>query len=62
MKRLYRSRTNCKIAGICGGLGDYFDIDPTILRLVAIFVLIFTGFVPMTLVYCIAWAVIPKQQ
>lgn len=34
MKRLYRSRKNRMIAGICGGLGEYFNVDPTILRLV----------------------------
>ncbi len=33
-KRLYRSRKNMMIAGICGGLGEYFNVDPTILRLV----------------------------
>ena len=32
-KRLYRSVTNRKICGVCGGLGEYFDIDPTLIRL-----------------------------
>jgi len=35
-KRLYRSRTDRKIWGVCGGLARYFDIDPTIVRVVAL--------------------------
>ena len=33
-KKLYRSQTNCMIAGVCGGLGEFIGIDPTIIRLV----------------------------
>lgn len=36
-KRLYRSRKNKVLSGVCGGIGDYFDIDPVIVRLVFIF-------------------------
>ena len=36
MKRLYRSRKNRKIAGVCGGIGEYFDVDPVLIRLIAI--------------------------
>lgn len=32
-KRLYRSKTNKKLAGICGGIAEYFDLDPTLIRL-----------------------------
>ena len=32
-KKLYRSRENAMLAGVCGGIGDYFDIDPTLIRL-----------------------------
>jgi phage shock protein C len=35
-KKLYRSRTNRKIWGVCGGLADYFNVDPTIVRVVAV--------------------------
>jgi phage shock protein PspC (stress-responsive transcriptional regulator) len=35
-KKLYRSRTDRKIWGVCGGLGKYFDVDPTIIRVVAV--------------------------
>lgn len=36
-KRLYRSRKNKVLFGVCGGVGDYFDVDPVIIRLVFIF-------------------------
>lgn len=35
-KRLYRSRDDSMIAGVCGGLGEYFSIDPTVIRLAAV--------------------------
>lgn len=62
MKRLYRSRTDRRIAGVCGGLAEYWEVDPTIVRLVAVFLLIVTGFVLMTLFYMIAWVVIPEEK
>jgi len=37
-KRLYRSRTNRVIAGVCGGLGEYLNIDPIIIRILAIII------------------------
>ncbi|MCK9524624.1 MAG: PspC domain-containing protein [Limnochordia bacterium] len=56
-KRIYRSREK-KIAGVCGGIAEYMDIDPTIVRLIwLIFGLVYgTGF----LAYLICWAVIPS--
>ena len=36
MRRLYRSRTNRWIAGVCGGIGEYFNIDPTLIRILAV--------------------------
>jgi phage shock protein C len=54
---MYRSRINRKIGGVCGGFGEYFNVDPTIIRLIwAVSILLFgTGL----LVYLIAWAVMP---
>ena len=40
-KKLYRSRTERKIWGICGGLAEYFDVDPTIVRVIAVVSLLF---------------------
>ncbi len=58
-KRLYKSRTNRLLCGVCGGLGEYFNIDPTIIRL--LFVLLgctMTGLVA----YLIAAIIIPEQM
>ncbi len=59
MKRLYRSEQNKKIAGVCGGLGEYLDVDPTIVRLIAVIVGIGTGVIPFLIGYIIAWFVVP---
>ena len=58
-KRLYRSVTDSKIAGVCGGLGEYFDIDPTIIRIIAVLLAITNGI--GILAYIIAWIVIPRR-
>jgi len=57
-KRLYRSRGDRKIAGVCGGIAEYFDIDPVFVRLAAI-VPLFAG-VPTPLAYVICWVVLPE--
>ncbi len=59
MKRLYRDKTDYKIAGICSGLGEYLNIDPVIIRLVFLFGLFLGGGL---LVYIIAWFVIPIKD
>ena len=61
MKRLYRSRADRRIAGVCGGLAEYLEMDPTVIRLIAVLILIFTGFVPMLIAYLIAWVIIPER-
>ncbi|HPG37309.1 PspC domain-containing protein [Candidatus Saccharibacteria bacterium] len=58
MKKLYRSRKDKMIAGICGGLGDYFDVDSTLVR-VLFLVLVFSGVWPI--VYLLLWLVIPRE-
>jgi phage shock protein PspC (stress-responsive transcriptional regulator) len=59
MKKLYRSRFG-KIAGICKGISEYFNIDEIIIRLIFL-VLIFTPF-PIIILYVISWMVIPKNK
>jgi phage shock protein C len=56
-KRIYRSRTNSMIAGICGGLGEYLGVDPTIIRVVAV-LLIFAKGIGL-LAYLVGWVIIP---
>ena len=60
MKRLYRSYTNKKMAGICGGVGEYMDVDPTVVRLVAVFGGLATGVFPFVVGYVIAWILVPE--
>ena len=58
-KNLYRSKTNKKVYGVFGGLGEYYSIDPTLLRLVWIAVVVFTGFAPGIIAYLVAWVILP---
>lgn len=60
-KRLYRSSSNKVIAGVCGGLGEYFGIDPVIIRILA-FILILPGGLPGVLPYLILWVVTPSES
>ncbi|RPI06720.1 MAG: PspC domain-containing protein [Ignavibacteriae bacterium] len=61
MKTLRRSLTDKKLFGICGGVGEYFDIDPTIIRIVyAAFTIISGG--TGILLYLLFYLVIPEGQ
>ena len=59
-KRLYRSNKNRMIAGICGGLGEYLNLDPTIVRLIAVVGFFATASIVFW-AYIILWIVIPEQ-
>lgn len=61
MKKLYRSRTDRKLAGVCGGLGEYLNIDPTIVR-IGFILLGLPGGLPGVVPYFILWIVIPEEQ
>ncbi len=61
MKKLYKSNKNKIFAGVIGGIGEYFDIDPVILRLVWVLIVIFTGFVPGLIAYLISILVVPEK-
>ena len=58
-KRLYRNGNDKKIAGVCSGIADYFNIDPVIVRVIwaALILAYGTGLV----VYLIAWFIIPER-
>lgn len=59
-KKLYLSNTNRKIAGVCGGLGEYFDADPTLVRV--IFILIALCSLGLGVIaYLLMWFVVPKK-
>ena len=58
--RLVRSQTDRRIAGVCGGLADYFDVDPTIVRLTWVVLSIVAGAVVFGVIaYVVAWFIIP---
>lgn len=60
-KRLYRSKTDSMLAGVCGGIAEYFDLDPTLVRIAYIVVSILSAAFPGLLVYIILWIVIPEK-
>ena len=58
-KRLFRSKSNQVIAGVCGGLGEYFNTDPILFRLLFVVAFIFCG--SGLLVYIILWIAVPEN-
>ncbi|EKD91540.1 MAG: hypothetical protein ACD_30C00002G0037 [uncultured bacterium] len=58
-QRLHRSETNKIIAGVAGGIGEFFDIDPTIIRIIFVLLTIFGG--SGILIYFILWIVMPSS-
>ena len=58
-KKLYRSSTNRIIAGVCGGIGEYFAIDPIIIRLIFI---VSSFYVVGIVIYLLAWLLIPLES
>lgn len=59
MKKLYRSRSDRRLAGVCGGLAAYFNIDPTLIRLLFVLGLLFVG--GTLLAYIILMILIPGE-
>jgi phage shock protein C len=59
---LRRSRTNRKIAGVVGGLAQFFAIDPTLARVGYVIVSILSAAFPGILVYIILWALVPEEK
>ena len=60
MKKLYKSKDKI-VTGVIGGIGDYFKVDPTVLRLAFVLLVIFTGLFPGVFFYIIAALVVPKR-
>ncbi len=58
---LRRSRHNRMIAGVVGGLAEYFGLDPTLLRVIYVLVSIFSAAFPGILVYIILWILVPEE-
>ena len=61
MKHIYRSKKQKKIFGVCGGIGETYDIDPTLVRLIVVFLCFATAIFPVVLTYLIAWFIVPDE-
>jgi len=61
-KRLYRSANQKMLAGVCGGLAEYLDVDVSIIRLLTVGLALVTAVLPMFFFYIIAWIFIPQGQ
>ncbi|MES2748932.1 MAG: PspC domain-containing protein [Patescibacteria group bacterium] len=60
-KKIYRDQETALVAGVLSGLAEYFKQDPVVFRLIAIVLLILTGFFPGILFYLMAWAMMPRK-
>jgi phage shock protein C len=61
MKRIYRDLDHKMIAGICAGIGEMINIDPTLVRLALVFVTVATAFAPCIAAYIVGWVIIPEK-
>jgi phage shock protein C len=61
MKKLYRSQNDKMMAGICGGVGERFSIDPTLIRLAVVFIGMASCVLPMVAAYIVGWIIIPVE-
>ncbi len=62
MKKLYKSNKNKILFGILGGLGEYFDVDPTVYRLLFLFFIFITGLFPGVIFYFVAALIVPDKK
>lgn len=60
-KRLYRSRSERMLAGICAGLAHYANLDPTVMRVIFVLVTLATGLAAGIIAYIALWVVIPEE-
>ena len=58
-RRLYRSRTNRKLAGVCGGLAQYFNADATLIRVLFVILALLGG--PGLVIYLLMWILVPEE-
>lgn len=59
-KKLKRSSTDVWLGGVCGGIAEYFDVDPTLVRIVYVVLSIGSAAFPGILVYLLLWLIMPK--
>jgi phage shock protein C len=61
MKRLSLSSTDRKVFGVCGGIAEYFEVDPTVVRIGVVALAVITAVIPVVVGYIIAKLVIPEH-
>ncbi len=61
MQKLYLSEKDKKIAGVCGGIGETYNIDPTLIRLAFVLAALATAIIPVLVTYIVAWVIVPKK-
>jgi phage shock protein C len=60
-KKLYRSRTDRMVGGVCGGLGKYLSLDATVVRLIAVLLMVLTGVIPGVIAYLVLMLIVPLE-
>jgi len=61
-KKLYRSQDKKMLGGVCGGLSEYLDVDPNLIRIIFVAIGLFSAVIPMVIFYLIAWAIVPLER
>lgn len=59
-RKLYRSRTNRMVSGVCGGIAEYLNLDPTVVRLLWVLAAFLTGFIPAIIAYIVMLFIVPE--
>ena len=61
MKKLYRLRDDRTLGGVISGIGQYFQLDPNLLRVGVVLACFLTAFFPIAITYFVAWAIVPEE-
>lgn len=61
VRRLYKSSTDKVLAGVCGGIAEYANMDSTLVRVIAVLITVFTGFFPGLIAYIIMAIIMPQK-
>jgi phage shock protein PspC (stress-responsive transcriptional regulator) len=61
MKRLFLSSSDKKLGGVCGGIAEYMELDPTIVRLLTVVLALITAIIPVLIGYILAWIIVPRK-
>ena len=61
MRRLYLSVKDKKIAGVCGGIAETYNLDPSLIRLGLVLLCVLTWVLPVIVTYIVAWIIIPEK-